>query len=112
MSNLDILPVRNCLKRLAVCNHIDSVFLIYMAALLNIDSTSGTKFSPPKKGGENEYGIFTRKLLSPHADVTYIFFGPSVGNDCHQSAAIQHDFAQMRYLSDCKPKHPDILVDV
>ena len=78
MSNLDILPVRNCLKRLAVCNHIDSVFLIYMAALLNIDSTSGTKFSPPKKGGENEYGIFTRKLLSPHADVTYIFFGPSV----------------------------------
>ena len=49
-----------------------------MAALLNIDSTSGTKFSPPKKGGENEYGIFTRKLLSPHADVIYIFFGPEV----------------------------------
>ena len=49
-----------------------------MAALLNIDSTSGTKFLPPKKGGENEYGIFTRKLLSLHADVPYIFFGPGV----------------------------------
>ena len=49
-----------------------------MAALYNIDSTSGTKFSPKKKGGENEYGIFTRNLLSPHADVTYIFLGPIV----------------------------------